>query len=130
MTPQKRAALKKRLEKLRREELARAPVRPEPNRRDGAEVGIADEDAQALSEMLQAIGSQRNKGQAERVAQIDRALTKLAEDPDEYGNCEECGEEIADQRLQAMPQATLCTPCQAARDPRRGGRRRNLVDFQ
>src|SRR3954466_3902742 len=130
MRPQKRVALKKRLEQLRREALARAPVRPEPNRRDRAEVGVADEDAQALSEMLQAIGSQRNKGQAERVAQIERALRKLAEDPDEYGSCEECGEEIADQRLQAMPQATLCTQCQSARDPRRGGRRRNLVDYQ
>ena len=130
MNPSQRAGYKKLLEKLRREALAQGPARVEPNRRDAAEVGVADEDAQALSEMLQAISSQRNKGQAERVARIDRALRKLADEPDEYGLCEECGDEIAQGRLSAMPEATLCAECQAARDPRRGGTRRKVTDYR
>ncbi|HET7786517.1 MAG TPA: TraR/DksA C4-type zinc finger protein [Myxococcales bacterium] len=126
----RRAGYRKRLEALRRETLAKGPARVEPNRRDAAEVGVADEDAQALSEMLQAISSQRNRGQAERVARIDRALRKLAKEPEEYGLCEECGEEIAQGRLSAMPEATLCAECQAARDPRRGGTRRKVTDYR
>jgi len=130
MDQARRAGYKKLLEKLRREALAQGPARVEPNRRDAAEVGVADEDAQALSEMLQAISSQRNKGQAERVARIDRALRKLADEPEDYGLCEECGEEIAQGRLVAMPEATLCAECQAARDPRRGGTRRKVTDYR
>jgi DnaK suppressor protein len=130
MDQAQRGRYRKALEKLRREALAKAPARVEPNRRDAAEVGVADEDAQALSEMLQAISSQRNKGQAERVARIDRALRRLADEPDEYGLCEECGEEIAPGRLSAMPEATLCAECQSARDPRRGGTRRKVTDYR
>ena len=130
MTRAQKTEYRKRLEKLRREALAQKPARVEPNRRDAAEVGVADEDAQALSEMLQAISSQRNKGQAERVARIDRALRKLAEEPEDYGLCEECGEPIAQGRLSAMPEATLCAECQAARDPRRGGTRRKVTDYR
>src|SRR4051812_10653041 len=130
MTSQQRDAYRKLLEKLRREALSQAPARVEPNRRDAAETGVADEDAQALSEMLQAISSQRNKGQAERIARIDRALHKIEDDPDQFGICDECGEEIAAKRLEVMPDAALCTECQGARDPRRGTTRKKLTDYQ
>src|SRR5438270_3700646 len=119
MNARERAAWKQKLEGMRREALGKKPVRIEPNRKDATDVGVADEDAQALSEMLQAIGSQRNKGQAELVRRIDRALRKLADEPEEFGTCEECGEEIAPRRLELMPYATLCTECQGARDPKR-----------
>jgi DnaK suppressor protein len=115
---------------MRREALGKGPVRIEPNRKDGAETGVADEDAQALSEMLQAIGSQRNRGQAERIARIDRALHKIEDDPDQFGICDECGEQIAAKRLEVMPDAALCTECQGARDPRRGTTRKKLTDYR
>ena len=123
MTPQKRAACKKLLQRLRDEVLGKGPIRIEENRKEDGE------DAQALSEMLQAIGSQRNKGQAELVARIDRALRKIASEPEEYGLCDECGEPIAPRRLEVMPYASLCTDCQSARDPRRGTPRRKLTDY-
>ena len=129
MNGRERAAQKRLLERLREEAVGKGPVKIEPNRRDATETGVADEDAQALSEMLQAIGSQRNKGQADLVARIDRALRRLAESPDEYGLCEECGDEIAKKRLQLMPDATLCTDCQASHDPRRGSTRRKVTDY-
>src|SRR2546421_13039883 len=130
MTPQNRAALRKALQKQRAEALGKGAVRIEPKRKDATDTGVADEDAQALSEMLQAIGSQRNKGQAERIARIDRALQKIEDDPDQFGLCDECGEKIAPKRLEVMPDATLCTECQGARDPRRGTTRKKMTDYR
>src|SRR3954467_8181382 len=124
MTPQRRAALKKRLQALHAGASGKKPVRIEPSRRDATDVGVADEDAQALTEMLQAIGSQRNKGQAELLARIELAPRKLGEGPREFGLCEEGGDEIAPRGLELMPHASLCTECQGARDPKRGTTRK------
>src|SRR4051812_41112683 len=129
MTPQRRAALKKRLQALHAGASGKKPVRIEPSRRDATDVGVADEDAQALTEMLQAIGSQRNKGRAELIGRIERALRKLADHPEGFGLCEECGDEIAPRRLELLPHATLCTECQGARDPKRGTTRKKLTDY-
>ncbi len=121
---------KQALETLRADTLAEGPQKIEPNRKDVSAVGVADEDEQALSEMLQTLASQRNRKQAELLKHIDRALRKLADAPDEFGLCEECEEEIAEKRLLAMPYATLCTECQANADPKRGGSRKSLTDFR
>jgi DnaK suppressor protein len=129
MTPKKRAAYRAALEKLRREAREAGPARIEPNRTDDAAVGVADEDAQALSEMLQAINSRRNAERAQLIARLDRALRKIDEAPERFGLCEECEEEIPAARLDAVPHAPLCTDCQAERDPKRGAGRRKLTDY-
>ena len=129
MNAKQRAAHERSL-RAAREQLVRAgPARIEPNRTDPATSGVADEDAQALSEMLQVLASQRNKGQADLLARIDRALRKIADEPDDYGLCEECEEPIAPKRLALMPYAHLCTACQAAREPKRAPTRRKLNDL-
>src|SRR5512134_820560 len=128
MTPKQRLAHRKTLERLRAEVLQAGPARIEPNRKDPTTTGVADEDAQALSEMMQVLASKRNEGQAGLLRQIDRALGKLADAPDEFGLCEECEEEIAPRRLVLVPYATLCVTCQAKRDPRRGASRKSLTD--
>lgn len=130
MTPKQRAALKSALLALRKESLEAPPARIEPNRKDPIAVGVADEDEQALSEMMQTLASERNKKQAERVAQIDRALRKLETAPDQVGLCEDCEEEIAPARMKLMPFATLCAECQGKRDPKRGGARKSLTDYK
>jgi DnaK suppressor protein len=130
MTPAQRKKYEQKLEALRAEALAEEPAKIEPNRKDPTTVGVADEDEQALSEMMQTLASQRNKKQAERVAQIDRALRRLRNEPDEFGLCEDCEEEIGDKRLGLMPFATLCLECQAKRDPKRGQSRKSLTDFK
>ena len=130
MTPKQLEAHRRTLEKLRAEALKTGPARIEPNRKDSATTGVADEDAQALSEMLQVLASKRNEGQAALVRQIDRALAKLVDSPDEFGLCEECEEEIGQRRLALVPWATLCIACQAKRDPRLGGSRKKLTDFK
>ncbi len=129
MTPAHRERLRHALTELRRQLLSTGPARIEPNRTDPATTGVADEDAQALSEMLQVLASQRNKGQAELLGRIDRALRKLSDVPDDFGLCEECEEEISPKRLALMPYATLCAGCQAHREPRRAQTRRKVTDY-
>lgn len=130
MTPQKREQQRALLQKMRSAALKAGPLRIEPNRTDQTSVGVADEDAQALSEMLQAISSTRNKDQAAVLQRIDRALLKLRDAPEDYGLCEECEEPIAARRLQLMPHATLCTACQSRADPRRGTTRKSITDYK
>jgi DnaK suppressor protein len=130
VTPLKLEKFKKLLLQARKEALKKGAIKIEPNRKEPGEVGVTDEDAQALSEMLQAIGSQRNRGNAEKVGRIDKALRKLRDLPEEFGLCEECEEEITARRLETVPEATLCTECQSARDPRRGTTRKKLTDYQ
>jgi RNA polymerase-binding protein DksA len=43
------------------------------------------------------------------IAQIDRALSKL--ENGSYGLCDQCGKPIAEERLEAVPFATLCIEC-------------------
>ncbi|MBI5547554.1 MAG: TraR/DksA family transcriptional regulator [Deltaproteobacteria bacterium] len=130
MTPAKLRHLKDRLTALREEILGKVPQRIEPNRKDDAEVG-GDEDEQPLNEMLQSIASNRNRNESAVLLKVDKALRKIAQKPDEYGLCEECGDDLAEARLSAMPFAELCLECQAKRDGSRGPRtRRNLYDFR
>jgi len=130
MTPKQRASHRAALERLEAELLRRGPAKIEPNRQDATTTGVADEDAQALSEMLQVLASQRNRGQTDLLARIRRALAKLAEAPDEFGLCEECEEEIAPRRLTLMPYAALCPECQARSEPKRNAPRRKLTDYR
>jgi RNA polymerase-binding transcription factor len=51
---------------------------------------------------------------AETLNKINEALTRLEEGA--YGNCFECGEEIAEARLRALPFAVRCKDCEEARE--------------
>lgn len=51
---------------------------------------------------------------AENLAKIDSALARLEEG--RYGNCSECGGEIAEQRLRALPFAVRCRVCEDERE--------------
>ncbi len=50
---------------------------------------------------------------------IDDALRTLYKRPEEYGQCLECGEAIALERLDLIPWARLCLECQRADELRR-----------
>lgn len=43
--------------------------------------------------------------------QIDAALRRLYKQPEEFGRCVECEDEIGWDRLEALPYATLCIAC-------------------
>ena len=51
---------------------------------------------------------------AETLQQINEALARLEEGT--YGYCFECGDEIAEQRLRALPFAVRCKDCEEARE--------------
>jgi DnaK suppressor protein len=129
MTPAQRTAIQQRLLALRDQVLGKGPSKIEPNRTEDATTGVADEDAQALSEMQQVLASKRNQGQADLLARIGRAIERMAGEPELFGLCEECEEEIPWARLEAVPHATLCAACQAKHDPQRGARRRSATDL-
>ena len=51
---------------------------------------------------------------SETLNKINDALTRL--DQGDYGNCFDCGEEIAEKRLRALPFAVRCKDCEEARE--------------
>lgn len=42
---------------------------------------------------------------------LNQALRRLYTDPDNFGKCHQCGEEIDYDRLDALPHARLCISC-------------------
>jgi DnaK suppressor protein len=51
---------------------------------------------------------------SETLHKIEEALTRLEENT--YGNCFECGDEISERRLRALPFAVRCKDCEEARE--------------
>ena len=43
-----------------------------------------------------------------RLYQIDEALHRLYQDPDAFGRCAECGRDIEWERMDVVPETTLC----------------------
>ncbi len=50
------------------------------------------------------------------ISKIDEALGRIADGT--FGLCEECGEDIAVERLKARPVTTLCIECKADQEER------------
>ena len=130
MKPSELERHRKRLLELRAEIIAEGDVEIEPGRQDATAVG-SDEDAQPLAEMSQAIASSRNRNRSGVLARVGAALKRLEADPEMFGLCVECEEEISAKRLDLMPYVELCVDCQQASDgPRSTGSRRHLRDFR
>ena len=65
----------------------------------------------------EAVDRLNNVGAANSIAvtlsDVERALEKVADGS--YGICDDCGEGIAEERLEAISSATLCIDCARAR---------------
>ena len=89
-----------------------------------------DEDEAPLTEMSQVIASRRNKERAQQINGIMAALRRIELEPEDYGVCEDCGEDINLRRLEIMPWTQFCVKCQAKNaDPVKGARRKHLTDY-
>lgn len=66
----------------------------------------------AIQQQQMAIANQQQAG--DLLKRIEFALRRI--DDGSYGDCLDCGEPIADARLQAQPWASLCIECQSARE--------------
>jgi DnaK suppressor protein len=128
VTPAQRKTLKGKLEALLKELAAKQARAIEPSRSDDLDTKV-DEDQQPLTEMGQAIASNLNRADQAIAAKARSALARLADDPDDFGNCQDCGDEIPFARLTALPYAELCVDCQGKADRRGRATRAKLTDF-
>lgn len=72
---------------------------------------IADQASSAYTkEFLLSIGDSERK----LLKLVDAALEKIRQNT--YGKCERCGSPIAEKRLEALPFASFCLPCQEAEE--------------
>jgi RNA polymerase-binding transcription factor len=112
------AELKRMLEERRREIQAEVQGKMRGVREEGTWGG-------KLNEVLDAVESAEADIQedlefalvqmkSETLNKINDALVRL--DQGSYGNCYECGEEIAEKRLRALPFAVRCKDCEEARE--------------
>ncbi|MFO0752807.1 MAG: TraR/DksA family transcriptional regulator [Thermodesulfovibrionales bacterium] len=77
--------------------------------------GSGNEDGDvSLSLQIEDVSISAMKIRNETLKQIEHSLMRLRDD--EYGICEECGEEIDEKRLHVVPFAILCRDCQEAKE--------------
>ena len=115
--------LKVMLETRRRELMREVRVKIRDARADSIlERDVLDQGESSEVEIQDAIGFALIQMKAETLDKIDAALQRLAEGT--YGDCVECGAEIAASRLWALPFAVRCRDCEEARET---GERRERV---
>lgn len=127
MEPEELEILVERLKARRAELVALGDEVIAPNRTDA--VSVPDEDTQPLNEMNQVIASKRNKARALELERIEVALRQIAHSPDDFGECDACGEAIALKRLEVVPWARRCVRCEDRLNPRVKSRRRHIFDY-
>ena len=62
----------------------------------------------------QAMSKETGRRRRQKLLQIEAALRRIEED--DYGYCQECGEDIAPERLEADPTVLLCISCASAKE--------------
>jgi len=77
---------------------------------------VLDDGDLSVMDLSEDISLKQLSTHRETLIKIDTALRKLNEGT--YGFCEECGDEISEQRLKIMPFAIFCRDCQEARELR------------
>ncbi|MCA9654641.1 MAG: TraR/DksA family transcriptional regulator [Myxococcales bacterium] len=129
MDPRTNDQIRTRLLRRRDELLGEGDVDIEPLKDDPTKK--IDEDAAPLAEMEQVIASNRNRARAQQLQQIDLALVRLGEEPEDFGLCESCDEPIPMRRLELMPWARLCAACQQEQESSDApGTRKHLTDYR
>ncbi|MEJ2534044.1 MAG: TraR/DksA family transcriptional regulator [Gammaproteobacteria bacterium] len=63
---------------------------------------------------IQAMSKETGRRRRQLLRDVDLALERM--DRGEYGLCRECGEAIAEARLEIQPTARLCIDCAAAQE--------------
>jgi DnaK suppressor protein len=92
------------------DELARLTAAPEP----GTNLSFGKRIGEGTTQAVERISSTATaRSIAASLADVDRALEKLAEDS--YGSCDNCGLPISAERLEAIPWAALCMSCASRR---------------
>ena len=108
--------LKQMLEERRREIVNEVQGRIRGVRADGAEKPheVVDQGETSEADIQEDIEFALIQMKAETLNKINEALLRLEEG--RYGRCFECGEEISEGRLRALPFAGRCKDCEEARE--------------
>ncbi|HEX6975694.1 MAG TPA: TraR/DksA family transcriptional regulator [Vicinamibacterales bacterium] len=111
------AELKNILEERRREIMGQVQEKIRDVRTEGANnpaVGVLDAVESSEADIQDDIEFALIQMKAETLNKIEEALRRLEEGT--FGYCFECGEEIAERRLRALPFAVRCKDCEEARE--------------
>jgi DnaK suppressor protein len=72
--------------------------------------GAGDPEDDATANLLIDLNLKEIDRDVEELRQVQSAIARLRRG--EYGRCQRCGNDIAPARLEALPYAALCLPCQ------------------
>jgi DnaK suppressor protein len=109
------AELRKMLEDRRRELMHAVQGKMRDVRAEGnKERDVLDQGESSEVDIQEDIEFALIQMKAETLNKVDAALRRLEEGT--YGNCFECGEEISEARLRALPFAVRCKDCEEARE--------------
>ena len=111
-TRERQQVLKAMLEARRDEIQTKLRTRRETLPDEVAQVKDAEE--QSVHDFVQDVELALMEMKSETLAKIDDALIRL--EAGTYGTCADCGEEIAEKRLRALPFAVRCKDCEEARE--------------
>ena len=82
---------------------------PTENRREGSPFGKREEEATETADLENRMALEKRT--LSQLAEVEYALAKFEKGT--YGVCENCGQTIGADRLEALPQANLCMACKA-----------------
>jgi DnaK suppressor protein len=111
------AELKEILEERRREIMGQVQDKIRDVRTEGANnpnQGVLDAAESSESDIQDDIEFALIQMKAETLHKIEEALRRLEENT--FGYCFECGDEISERRLRALPFAVRCKDCEEARE--------------
>jgi DnaK suppressor protein len=117
MNRERYAELKRILEERRREIVGQVQEKMRDVRTEGAnnpDQGVLDAAESSEADIQDEIEFALIQMKAETLNKIDEALRRL--DEGTFGHCFECGEEISERRLRALPFAVRCKECEEARE--------------
>ena len=106
MKNERDAKIRKRLQALR-EEILKVIGWNETASSGG---GAMDEIDQANELIEKEMGFLMSSNMSNNLTEVEEALERI--DKNEYGKCQHCGTEISPKRLEVLPFAKFCVPCQ------------------
>lgn len=117
MSKDRYAELQRILEERRREIVSKVHEKIRDVRTEGMtgqEQGVLDSAESSEADIQEEIELALIQMKTETLSRINEALNRLEDGT--YGYCFECGEEIAERRLRALPFAVRCKDCEEARE--------------
>lgn len=98
---------KEKAELLEKLEQSRTLGQPSLERKEGSPFGKREEEADEASELEKRLALEERL--RESLNEVEHALQKY--EAGTYGLCDSCGQTIEKDRLEAIPQASLCLSC-------------------